>query len=115
MSLFQCEVCGCCENTALAAQGFKVSFMQELFDWSYAPERKGNLLFSACGPVKYRSGEPTRYGKWHGEFSRVFLPKGQFKTNERGNLEHIETGSENFKAFAIQPAQGIAVDAKPNP
>lgn len=37
MSLFQCEVCGCCENTALSCQGFH--WMADLFDWSYAPER----------------------------------------------------------------------------
>jgi len=101
MSLFQCEVCGCCENTALAAQGFKISFMQQLFDWSYAPERKGLLLCSACGPVKYRSGAPTEYGKWHDEFPRNFLPMGQFKTNDRGNLEHIEYGDEDFMAYEI--------------
>lgn len=94
MSLFQCENCGCCENTALAAQGFQM--MKSLFDWTYAPELEGKLLCSACGPVKYNDGTPTKFGKWHGVFSRQFLPKGEFHTNERGDLEHTATGSTNF-------------------
>lgn len=99
MSLFQCQHCGCCENTALASQGFKGA--SDLFDWSGIADREGKFLCSACGPVKYSDGKETRYGKWHGQFSRVFLPMGEFKTNQRGNLEHIETGSEDFRRFAI--------------
>lgn len=100
MSLFQCEKCGCCENTALSAQGFH--WMADLFDWSYAPELKGKRLCSACGPSLYRDGVTTKFGKWHDQFERVFLPLGAFNTNDRGNLEHTETGSENFKAFALE-------------
>lgn len=100
MSLFQCEVCGCCENTALACQGFKG--ITECFDWGYAPEREGKLLCSACGPTKHRDGTQTKYGGWHDRFERVFLPLGQFKTNRVGNLEHIATGDENYRAYAIQ-------------
>lgn len=102
MSLFQCEVCGCCENTALACQGFK-GWPEKSFDWSYAPERKGLVLCSACGPVRYAKGEgPTKFGVWHEQFGRVFLPMGAFKTNDRGNLEHIESGREDFQSFAIK-------------
>ena len=101
MSLFQCEVCGCCENTALACQGFK-GWAEKLFDWSYAPERKGMLLCSACGPVKYAGGEgTTEFGVWHDQFKRVYLPKGKFHTNDRGNLEHTESKQENFRQFAL--------------
>ena len=99
MSLFQCEVCGCCENTALACQGFV--YMADCFDWAYAPEREGKRLCSACGPVSYKTEGPTEYGKWHDQFERIYLPLGMFRTNERGNLSHIETGSEDFKAHAI--------------
>ena len=99
MSLFQCEVCGCCENTALSCQGFKG--ITECFDWSYAPDREGKRICSACGPTHYRSGKPSEYGKWHGQFQRVFLPLGMFMTNQRGNLAHKETGDENFRAYAI--------------
>lgn len=99
MSLYQCEHCGCCENTALGA--YYSSIMPENFDWSGMEERKGKKLCSACGPTRYADGDPTGYGQWHRKFARVFLPKGKFRTNQRGNLEHIETGSENFRAYAI--------------
>lgn len=101
MSLFQCEHCGCCENTALSSQGFN-GFFEKLYDWNYAPERKGMRLCSACGPTQYRDGTRTEYGEWHNVFHRVFLPKGEFHTNRFGNLEHTESGSENFRAFEIK-------------
>lgn len=100
MSLFQCEHCGCCENTALSSQGFRWG-MEKYFDWSDIPEREGMTLCSACGPAKYASGKPSEYGKWHGQFDRVFLPKGMFKTNRVGNLEHIETGEEDFRKYEL--------------
>lgn len=104
MSLFQCENCGCCENTALSSQGFSVPFA-EFFDWRYAPERKGMRLCSVCGPAYYRDGSPSGYGvEWHNVFDRVFLPKGEFFTNSVGNLEHRETGSEDYRSFAVSVA-----------
>lgn len=90
MSLFQCQNCGCLENTALSAQGFKV--MARLFDWSYAPEREGLRICSACGPTNYKSGKPTEFGKWHGVFSRTYYPIGEFVTDDVGNLKHAVTG-----------------------
>lgn len=101
MSLFQCENCGCCENTALASQGCKGAF-EEFFDWSYAPERKGLLLCSACAPTHYSDGSQTRYGEWHKVFPRVYLPKGVFFTNRMGNLEHKETGSDKYHEYALE-------------
>jgi hypothetical protein len=100
MSLFQCEECGCCENTALSAQGFRV--LSDCFDWTGIEHKKGKLLCSACGPTKYSDGTETEYGKWHDEFERVFLPMGMFKTNRVGNLSHIETGDEDFRKYAIK-------------
>jgi hypothetical protein len=99
MSLFQCDNCGCCENTALAAQGF--AMMAHLFDWSYNPELEGKVLCSACGPVHYNDGTPTKYGVWHNRFPRTFLPKGMFVTNRVGNLAHKETGDDNIMAYAV--------------
>lgn len=99
MSLFQCEHCGCCENTALSHQGF---IHADWYDWSYAPERKGKRLCSACGPMSYDNGSKTRYGgAWHNRFNRVFLPPGEFFTNAKGNLEHHGTGSERYLDFEI--------------
>ncbi|HBT4785507.1 TPA: hypothetical protein MB364_000807 [Klebsiella variicola subsp. variicola] len=101
MSLFQCENCGCCENTALSSQGFR-GFFEQLFDWRYAPEREGMQLCSACGPTHYRDGQPTQFGRWHDVFPRAFLPKGAFFTNDRGNLEHRLSGSEDFLNYALE-------------
>lgn len=104
MSLFQCEVCGCRENTAYSMQGFKG--ITEFYDWSYAPEREGLGLCSACGPSSEASGAPSGYGRWHGHFERIFLPIGMFKKGRQGNLEHVETGDQNYRAYAIpQPTQ----------
>jgi hypothetical protein len=50
------------------------------------------MLCSACDPD---------IGRWHDKFPRLFLPKGMFVTNERGNLAHIETGSEDCQACAV--------------
>lgn len=81
MSLFQCVECGCCENTACCNYHLNKIDGQP-------------MTCSACDPdIK----------QWHGEFDRVYLPPGEFKTNQRGNLEHIATGREDFRAFAIQP------------
>lgn len=103
MRLFQCGHCGCCENTALASQGFLAT--AEYFDWTscYSPMPKGveQLLCSACGPSKYSDGTPTKYGKWHGRFDRVFLPVGMFKTAQNGNLEHVDTGDQDFIKYRI--------------
>ena len=105
MSLFQCENCGCVENTALSCRGFS-GYSERFFDWSYSPELKGKLLCSACGPSKYVTGEDTEYGKWHNQFKRMFLPLGKLKTNSEGNLEHIETGDTDYHKYEL-PAPEI--------
>ena len=74
MSLFQCEECGCRENTAVGCY--------------WGRERK---LCSECVT-----------GKWHGEFPKVLLPKGQFITNDRGNLAHKETGDTDILKYALK-------------
>jgi hypothetical protein len=99
MSLFQCENCGCAENTALAMQGFKA--IADWFDWTGIEDRKGKLLCSACGPTSDADGDDLPYGQWHDHFDRVFLPLGKFKSNREGNLEHIETGSTDFRKYAV--------------
>ncbi len=62
MSLYQCHYCGARENTALA-------------EWFWLGTDK---KCSEC-----------QTGKWHGEFPKLVLPLGEFKTNQRGNLEHV--------------------------
>ena len=100
MSLFQCEQCGCRENTALSFQGFKM--ITECFDWSYAPDREGMKLCSACGPPKCADGDPSGCGVWHGQFPRLFLPKGAFRTDRVGNLEHTVSGSKDYISHELE-------------
>lgn len=100
MSLFQCEVCGCCENTALSSQGC-VGYMERLFDWTGIEDKRGKKLCSACAPTKFVDGTPTKYGKWHGRFERTFFPLSMFKTAKNGNLAHVETGDEDFWKYEI--------------
>jgi hypothetical protein len=103
MSLFQCQNCGCCENTALSFQGFHHKWIVDGLDWTGIEDRKGKQLCSACGPAKFRDGTPTKKGgQWHGQFPRTFLPMGMFKTNQEGNLEHIESGSTKFHEYEIE-------------
>ncbi len=99
MSLFQCEICGCVENTACAMQGFRM--MAENFDWAGIEERKGKLCCSVCGPTKFADGEPTEFGAWHNQFDRKFLPIGKFKTDNFGNLRHVDTGSTDYNKYVI--------------
>ena len=114
MSLYQCEHCGCCENTALGHYWI-AKHEPELFDWTGIENRRGKYLCSACAPARFADGSKTGHGEWHGQFARTFLPVGMFKTNRRGNLEHIETGSEDFRRYAIAipvpgGAQNISCD-----
>lgn len=100
MSLFQCQNCGCCENTALSHQGF--TLYPDDLNWTGKENLKGLKLCSACGPSQFKGGSPLKYGgKWHGQFRRIFLPTGMFKTNKVGNLEHLETGSEDISLYEI--------------
>lgn len=92
MSLFQCQNCGCKENTALADQGCD-GYAEEFFDWAGLEDRKGKKLCSACAPPKYSDGSPSGLGKWHGEFDRVFLPMGAYRTGRDGNLEAVTNAS----------------------
>ena len=105
MSLFQCEKCGCCENTALSWQGHwggHSDDMTDSFDWSDNPDDEGLKLCSACGPARFADGEPNKKGGgWHGQFERVFLPKGMFETNREGNLEHKENGDTDFRKYTL--------------
>ena len=79
MSLFQCDECGCCENTA-SARGYHLR------------KHKGDpSLCSEC-----------LHGKWHGKFKKTLLPKGMFITNREGNLEHKETGSTDIEKYEIK-------------
>lgn len=70
MKAFICKKCGCIESVE------KVPFKQMtelpmLFDWSELKHFVKDPLCSECGPVRYKDGNPTGMGKWHGEFAKV--------------------------------------------
>lgn len=104
MSIFQCERCGCAENTACGVGMFYHS--PSSFDWSYAPELEGKHLCSACGPSKLAWGSATICeGKWHDMFPRVFLPFGLYVTNNHGNLVHRDTGNPKYTRHQLHRAK----------
>lgn len=97
VSSFQCEVCGCVDNTAYGLYG--TTIQRRSYDWSYAPERKDLNVCSACGPCRFVSGttavkirnDVNCRGSWHGFWSRSFLPLGNYTTNHEGSLVNKET------------------------
>lgn len=112
MSLIQCDNCGCVDNTSYCHGGYRSRFQNENYDWSYAPERKGMTLCCACGPSKFKSGMLMNHygrffmGAWHNQFKREFLPKGMFFTNDVGNLEHKETGEQDYRPYVLEKEEG---------
>jgi hypothetical protein len=102
MSMFQCGKCGCVENTACTSffdgewtSRFKVP--EEDMQYNKLP------LCCICAPEHFKSGEPTQHtGEWHNNFSRVFLPLGEYRTNREGNIENIKTGSTDYYKHAIK-------------
>lgn len=102
MSLFQCDICGCMDNTALAIgeplAGSKS--YTKIFNWTGMEERTGKELCSSCAPALYSDGTKTKFGKWHNQFDRYFLAKGEFFTNDSGNLEHKESGRTDIRSMA---------------
>jgi len=107
LSLFQCEICGCCENTALSGRGCNGE-MEKYYDWRGIEDRKGKKLCSACAPTNYSKSELTGLGKWHDKFPRTFLPMGMFKTAQNGNLEHVENGDQDFIKYQIEAADAVS-------
>ena len=117
MSIFQCQVCGCAENTSCGWY-----HCRDMMDMN-KPEDIGIAKCSACAPQKYVSGEDNKEfnGQWHGMWTRYFLPHGEFFINEVGNLEHGETGLvgnvayEKFGKDSEYPKEQEVYPPCPNP
>lgn len=106
MSLFQCDKCGCMENTALTNAGhsqLKYLYQDETEFLADCRKRLGlepdaplGNYCSACTPIWYtESGDlgigsnpnpQPEEGLWHGKFERIFYPLGSMRTNREGNL-----------------------------
>lgn len=86
MSLYQCDNCGCVENTALG--WYHCRDCKRLTPKEYL----GKALCCVCGPTKYPNGEPIEdMGKWHGRFERKFYPIGSLYTDHQGNVRDKKT------------------------
>ncbi len=84
MSIYQCDECGCAENTALG--WYHCRTMTDMVD----PKYFGKKLCSVCGPTHFLDGTPIdKMGKWHGKFERTFYPKGTKETGPDGNLRDV--------------------------
>ena len=97
MPQFQCDLCGCVENTALSFCSISPPFASDEEELNryrelvgLKPGEKFGRYCSECCP----SGDR----KWHGLFDRVYLPKGKFETDPKGGLWHKVT-HEDYKAF----------------
>jgi hypothetical protein len=79
VSLFQCQECGCCENTACG--------------WYWYtkhddPKYNDRKLCSACGPATFSDGTKNdKCGEWHGRFERTYYPLNSMETDSSGNLK----------------------------
>lgn len=89
MSLYQCQRCGCIENTACGHYHCRTT---DLFTDFLPGTEKGMKLCSECGPRKYASGKPTEYGKWHNHFEKAYYPLGSLVTDNNGNIRFKDNG-----------------------
>jgi hypothetical protein len=74
MSIFQCDSCGCAENTALS---------RGVFGPRFQPEKAADNKLDPKG--RYCSS--CWDGVWHGKFERRFYPMGSMVTDHEGNLK----------------------------
>ncbi|MFH1409119.1 MAG: hypothetical protein ABIH34_04390 [Nanoarchaeota archaeon] len=102
MPLFQCDNCGCMENTALS--DCSSGYLRYIGDAGLIAEYRQKLGLQEDEPFgSYCSACcPLGDGKWHGKFDRIYLPKGEFETACNGNLRHKRTLDENIEKFAIR-------------
>lgn len=91
MSIFQCSVCGCAENTANCNYHYEVVFLQ-------IPPR--------CSGCTEHPKDKNKPG-WHMRFERIYLPLGMFVTNRDGNLAHKVTGDTYYQAYRIAAPPGF--------
>lgn len=118
MGLFQCQKCGAVENSACSSGYHPLNCLS--FTTPKSPRHADDLealagfrktlglpegaklgvYCSVCTPVWYDGGRygvgrnpnPTEgAGLWHGRFKMQFLPKGQYETGPRGDLQHKRT------------------------
>jgi len=93
MSLYQCDKCGCVENSALGH--YHSVNVRDLWPDEYV----GKKLCSECGPPTYRSGEVCKkFGKWHDAFEKKIYPLNSLYTDDQGNIRRKSDGKYHWEA-----------------
>ncbi len=93
MSLFQCDTCGCVENTATSGT-YHVRNVERLMPKKFL----GMKLCCVCGPDVWADGSNiSKTGKWHDLFTRKFYPVGTLYTDAQGNVRNIKTNEHPKK------------------
>lgn len=129
MSIFQCNKCGCAENTALTRcyhctlnreeEHPAITSYREIV--GLKPGERFGHYCSACCPVWFTekgdygvgpNPKPSADkweggGLWHGRWERMFLPLGEFETNQVGNLQRKGTTDDQVSKWAIPVPPGI--------
>jgi len=125
MSVFQCSICGCAENTALT-RGFGGLWLVKRDSKAYKSYRKllglkeGEPYGSYCsmcspiwydkdgkhgiGPIPEEAKSDDRWeaiGMWHKRFKRSFYLKGTMFTDRDGNLAHKETKETDLAKYSL--------------
>lgn len=129
MSLFQCDKCGCVENSACSDGGYMGRWLikdlpevlksyrevlglkpDEPFgnyccvcnpQWFIEECTCGKAPHSAgCKQGDYGIGPSPKPKLWHNRFKRIFLPKGEWQTDRQGNLEHRVTKEKDYSKYA---------------
>jgi len=108
MSLFQCDKCGCVENTSCTDGYWWMSYLNISKDQKNieaAKRAKEELglsddeplghYCSVCSPISFNG----LIHSWHNRFPREYLPKGEWQTDNEGNLEHKITKAKNFEDY----------------
>ena len=74
MAIFQCDECGCAEDTAWGW------LHNALIVDVTLPEHLGTRVCSACAPAEWGPGRPIEgFGAWHDKFPRVYYPHKSFR------------------------------------
>lgn len=83
MAIFQCDECGCAEDTAYG--WLHCSLLVDVTK----PEQLGTRVCSACAPSKWPIGNAIEgFGVWHDKFPRVYYPHGKFKKTKAYKEKH---------------------------
>jgi hypothetical protein len=106
MSLFQCDICGCIDNTTTSNMGgYDLNIFLRDVDSKEAvksykkvlglkPDEKFGKYCCIHSPVWFKEQKlgigkkPEDQKVWHNKFDRKFLPKGEWETVSDGNLQH---------------------------